>query len=137
MIAVSVGSQVDVEGELQLTLTSVRRSSSSTKIPNSKMVRFYACQRHHGTNAQVLGCSNIHLWESSQDRLHKENNKKLQGAAANTAAWATNVDNKKGEIVISVLTSSEDLSSLNPLANGLVRRYATAGVEPPVVMYMD
>lgn len=67
----------------------------------------------------------------------KKITKKLQGAAANTAAWATNVGNEKGEIVASVLTSSEDLSSLKPLADGLVRRYATAGVEPPVVMYTD
>ena len=67
----------------------------------------------------------------------KKITKKLQEAAANIAAWATNVGNEKGETVISVLTSSEDLSSLKPLADGLVRRYATAGVEPPVVMYMD
>ena len=39
--------------------------------------------------------------------------------------------------MVSVLTSSEDLSSLKPLADGLLRRYATAGVEPPVVMYTD
>ena len=62
--------------------------------------------------------------------------KELHGAAANTAAWATNVGNEKGEIVVSVLTSSEDLSSLKPLADGLVRCYAIAGVEPPVVMYI-
>ena len=38
-------------------------------------------------------------------------------------------------IEVSVLTSSEDLSSLKSLADGLVSRYATAGVEPPVVMH--
>ena len=67
----------------------------------------------------------------------KKITKKIQGAAANTAAWATNVGNEKREIVASVLTSSEDLSSLKPIADGLVRCYATAGVELPVVMYTN
>ena len=32
---------------------------------------------------------------------------KLQGADANSASWATNVGNERGEILISVLTTSE------------------------------
>ena len=35
--------------------------------------------------------------------------KKLQGADADTATWATNVGNEKGEILISVLTQSEGI----------------------------
>ena len=38
--------------------------------------------------------------------------KKLQGADADTAAWATNVDNEKGEILISVLLQSEGILDL-------------------------
>jgi hypothetical protein len=36
----------------------------------------------------------------------------LQGSAANTASWATNVGNERGEVVISVLTESESIESL-------------------------
>lgn len=61
----------------------------------------------------------------------------IKEAAANTAAWIMNVGNERGEIVVSVVTSSEDLSSLKPLADGLVHHYVTAGVEPPVVIYTD
>ena len=38
--------------------------------------------------------------------------KKLQGADADTAAWATNVDNEKGEILTSVLLQSEGILDL-------------------------
>ena len=63
--------------------------------------------------------------------------KKLQGAAADTANWATSVGNERGEIVMSVLTTSESAPSLKPLADGLVQRYRNAGVLPPKVIYTD
>ena len=48
--------------------------------------------------------------------------KKLQGAAANTANWATNVGNERGEIVVSILTVSEAMTGLRKLADGLMDR---------------
>ena len=62
--------------------------------------------------------------------------KKLQGAAANTASWATNVGNEKGEIVISVLTESESSDSL-AMAEGLMDRYKKAGKHPLLLLYTD
>ena len=46
--------------------------------------------------------------------------KKLQGAAAGVATWVTNVGNEKGEVLISVVTESEGLLSLKPMAEGLM-----------------
>ena len=43
--------------------------------------------------------------------------RKLQGADANTAMWATDVGNEKGEILISILTQSEALTDLQALVN--------------------
>ena len=63
--------------------------------------------------------------------------KKLQGSAANTASWATNVGNESGEIVVSVLTESEGSESLQRMAEGLVRRYEQARQEPPQLLYTD
>ena len=37
----------------------------------------------------------------------KKVSKKLQGTAANTASWATNVGNERGEVLMSMLTESE------------------------------
>ena len=48
--------------------------------------------------------------------------KKLQGAAAGTATWVTNVGNERGEILISVVTESEGLLALKPMAEGLMKR---------------
>ncbi len=48
--------------------------------------------------------------------------KKLQGAAANTANWTTNVGNEKGEVVVSILTESESMSGLTLMAEGLMDR---------------
>lgn len=63
--------------------------------------------------------------------------KKLQGSAANTASWATNVGNERGEVVVSVLTESEGCESLQRMAEGLVRRYEKARQEPPQLLYTD
>ena len=63
--------------------------------------------------------------------------KKLQGADANTASWATNVGNERGEVLISVLTESEGVEALKPMAVGLMRRYQQAAVEPPTLLYTD
>ena len=61
----------------------------------------------------------------------------MQGAAANTASWATNIGNERGEVLQSVLTVSEGAQSLQALADGLVKRYQKAGQPTPVLMYTD
>lgn len=62
--------------------------------------------------------------------------KKLAGTAKGTALWLTSVGNEYGQILISVLTAQEG-AGLDKMANDLVRRYAQAGVDPPVVLYVD
>ena len=51
--------------------------------------------------------------------------RKLQGSAANTASWATNVGNEWGEVLASVLTVSESMDSLETMAVGLMHRLGT------------
>lgn len=63
--------------------------------------------------------------------------KKLQGAAANTAQWVTNVGNERGEVVMSVLTESEGTEGLQKMADGLMSRYEAAQQPPPVLLYTD
>ena len=48
--------------------------------------------------------------------------KKLAGAAARIATWVTNVGNERGEVLISVVTDSEGLLALKPMADSLMRR---------------
>ena len=48
--------------------------------------------------------------------------KKLQGEGVNTASWATNVGNERGEVLMSVLTESESIESLQKMADGQVRQ---------------
>eukprot|EP00794_Sanderia_malayensis_P021122 gene21122-23194_t len=67
----------------------------------------------------------------------KKTCRKLAGNDANSANCVLNVGNERGEIVQCVVTSSESLSSLQPMADGLMDRYAAASVEPPVVIYTD
>ncbi|KAJ8370901.1 hypothetical protein SKAU_G00109290 [Synaphobranchus kaupii] len=66
----------------------------------------------------------------------KKVTKKLAGFAADTAAWATNVGNEFGQVLISVLTSAEG-EGLLPMAAGLMQRYRIAGVAPPQLMYVS
>jgi len=48
--------------------------------------------------------------------------RKLQGRAAGSASWCTNVGNERGEVLTSVLTESEGLDGLRPMAVGLIQR---------------
>ncbi|XP_028300700.1 uncharacterized protein LOC114462201 [Gouania willdenowi] len=66
----------------------------------------------------------------------KKITKKLAGHVAGTAGWVTNVGNEHGQVLISVLTVAEG-SGLKAMAQGLMRRYKQAGVEPPVALYVD
>lgn len=52
--------------------------------------------------------------------------KKLQGCDAGTASWMTNVGNERGEVLLSVLTTSESVESMKNLADGLTARYREA-----------
>ena len=63
--------------------------------------------------------------------------KKLQGAAAGTASWATNVRNERGEVVISILTESEDSDALRRIACGQMDRCEVAHQDPPRLLYTD
>ena len=62
--------------------------------------------------------------------------KKLAGNSSGTAAWATNVANEFGQVLMCVLTASEGVG-LGPMAVGLVKRYAGTGVPPPKLLYVD
>lgn len=62
--------------------------------------------------------------------------KKLAGTAKGTAMWLTSVGNELGQVLISVLTAQEG-AGLDLMADGLVRRYQQAGVDPPAVLYVD
>lgn len=67
----------------------------------------------------------------------KKITKKLQGTAANSAAWCTNVGNEKGQVLVSLLTTSESLENLQPMADGLMARYEAANQSPPTLLYTD
>ncbi|XP_066553542.1 uncharacterized protein LOC136722123 [Amia ocellicauda] len=66
----------------------------------------------------------------------KKLTRKLTGAAAGTASWATNVGNEFGQVLNSVLTCGEG-EGLQPMAAGLVEWYGLAGEAPPQILYVD
>lgn len=67
----------------------------------------------------------------------KKITKKLQGKCAYSASWCTNVGNERGEILLSLLTTSESLSNLGKMAEGLMDRFLKAGQPHPLVLYTD
>ncbi|XP_076835396.1 uncharacterized protein LOC143481294 [Brachyhypopomus gauderio] len=66
----------------------------------------------------------------------KKITKKLAGTGKGTVLWLTSVGNELGQVLISVLTAQEG-AGLDMMADGLIRRYQQAGVEPPIVLYID
>ena len=63
--------------------------------------------------------------------------KTLQGAAAGSATWVTNIGNEHGEVLMSVVTQSEGAPGLQKMAEGLMMRYENAGQTPPCLLYTD
>ena len=63
--------------------------------------------------------------------------RKLQGAAVDTASWATSIGNERGEVVHSILTTSEGTPALKKLADGLMERYRRGGQQPTLLLYTD
>ena len=53
----------------------------------------------------------------------KKRMRKLTGMEEGCAKWMTNVRNERGKILVTVLTDSESTHSLQPIANGLVKRF--------------
>ena len=53
----------------------------------------------------------------------KKVSKKLQGTAAGSASWCTNIGNERGEVLVSVLTESEGLEGLRPMATAINQRF--------------
>ena len=106
-------------------------------IPSAK--RFLACYvRHVYSRLDLLKAAATSVYgrmlkiDSTQKIM-----KKHQGVEAESANWVTNVGNERGEIVISALSSSESTSSLKPMADGLVKRFQVACVEPPQIINTD
>ena len=62
--------------------------------------------------------------------------KKLAGESAGTAAWATNVGNEFGQVLISVMTAAEG-GGLTRMADELMARYEAADQPAPTVIYVD
>lgn len=62
--------------------------------------------------------------------------KKLSGHASQTAEWVTNVGNKHGQVLVSILTAKEG-SGLIKKAGSRIKRYKDVSVDPPVLLYVD
>lgn len=62
--------------------------------------------------------------------------KKLVSPTKGTAIWLTSVGNELGQVLIRVLTAQEG-ARLDLMADGLIKRYQQAGVDPPAVLYID
>ncbi|XP_064856746.1 uncharacterized protein LOC115112622 [Oncorhynchus nerka] len=68
--------------------------------------------------------------------LKMDSTKKVTKKLAGTAAWATNVVNEYGQVLITVLTDSEGEGLLDRAA-GLQQRYSRSGVAPPKLLSVD
>lgn len=68
----------------------------------------------------------------------KKMTRKLQETAAKSVSWCCNIGKEKGEVLISILTTSESLiSNLNSLAEILMDRYEKAKKTSPLLLYPD
>ena len=67
----------------------------------------------------------------------KKRMRKLTGMEEGCAKWMTNVRNERGKILVTVLTDSESTRSLQPMANGLVKRFERRQRENSLLLHLD
>ncbi|XP_066915572.1 uncharacterized protein [Clytia hemisphaerica] len=63
--------------------------------------------------------------------------KKLAGNDKDSAKWVTNLGNEYGSILQLIVTTSESMEALKPIANGIMQRYKRAKVKLPEILYTD
>ena len=66
----------------------------------------------------------------------KKRMRKLTGMEEGCAKWMTNVRNEWGKILVTVLTDSESIRSLQPMANGLVTRFERRQRENSLLLHL-
>lgn len=76
------------------------------------------CARHHEQGGSVTYTFGSILKIDSTKKMIK----KLAGQVLSTTSWVTNVGNKHGAVLMSVLTASEGVG-LTEMANGLIDQY--------------
>lgn len=63
--------------------------------------------------------------------------KKLSCDAKDSASWVTNVGNEYSAVLQSIVTGLISNENLQPLADGIMKRYNVAAVPPPSMLYTD
>ena len=67
----------------------------------------------------------------------KKRMRKSTGMEEGCAKWMTNVRNERGKILVTVLTVSESTRSLQPMANGLVKRFERSQRKNSLLLHLD
>ena len=67
----------------------------------------------------------------------KKRMRKSTGMEEGCAKWMTNVRNERGKILVTVLTVSESTRSLQPMANGLVKRFERRQRKNSLLLHLD
>ena len=67
----------------------------------------------------------------------KKRMRKSTGMEEGCAKWMTNVRNERGKILVTVFTVSESTRSLQPMANGLVKRFERRQRKNSLLLHLD
>ena len=67
----------------------------------------------------------------------KKRMRKSTGMEEGCAKWITNVRNERGKILVTVFTVSESTRSLQPMANGLVKRFERRQRKNSLLLHLD
>ena len=67
----------------------------------------------------------------------KKRMRKSTGMEEGCAKWMTNVRNERGKILVTLFTVSESTRSLQPMANGLVKRFERRKRKTSLLLHLD
>ncbi|KAJ8335568.1 hypothetical protein SKAU_G00389100 [Synaphobranchus kaupii] len=123
---------IDFQNRPSLLPVSFQEPPEPTVVPSVKWLLTVYSQdiltRLDDTKARITSTYGSILKLDSTRKITK----KLAGTAKGTAMWLTSVWNELGQVLISVLTAQEG-AGLDLMADGLVKRYQQAGVDPPLL----
>eukprot|EP00795_Rhopilema_esculentum_P001125 gene1125-15467_t len=124
--------------EPQLRDCSKCKANTNMHIVKQNFVYFckYLCHVAASVSATTLPTASSVSHVSEIDATKKVCTK-LAGSDSYSASFSVNVGNELGEILKSVITSSDSSAILLPMAEGWMDRYAAAEVTPSVVLYTN
>ena len=101
------------------------------------MVSSVLCMRRIQKDWSPQGLSHDCIWHSTENRLHQKEDEEVNRNGGGLCQVDDKCQKWEGKILVTLLTDSESTRSLQPMANGLVKRFERRQRENSLLLHLD